>query len=150
MQNASARTWIWISLILQFLGYILDAVWHGLLRPGVEPATVAEMVGHLGTVHLPLYIGTASVAVSASRALLSEIRQSRPGIALPIAVGGAVVSAGAEAWHAYSHLRLDTHSAPVAGALSVVGFLAVLVAMSLSAGARRRRVADSTRRQRTA
>jgi hypothetical protein len=140
MRNAPARPWIWLSLLLQFLGYVLDAVWHGLLHPGVEPATVAEMVRHLGTVHLPLYVGAVSAAVSTSWALSSEIKQSRPGLALPIAVGGALMSAGAEAWHAYSHLRLDTHSAPLAGTLSVLGFLVVVVAMSLSAAARRRRV----------
>jgi hypothetical protein len=132
----------WIALILQFCGYVFDAAWHGLLHPGVEPATLAEMVRHLGTVHLPLYIGAASVLGSTAWALVDASRQSGPGIALPIAFGGALVSAGAEAWHAYSHLRLDTHSAPVAGILSVVGFLVVVVAMSLAAAARRRRVGD--------
>ena len=140
MEDRSARAWIWAALILQGLGYLVDVVWHGLLHPGTEPSTAGEMVRHLGTVHLPLYIGAVSVAISTSWALSSEIKQSRPGIALPIAVGGAVVSAGAEAWHAYSHLRLDTHSAPLAGTLSVLGFLVVVVAMSLSAAARRRRV----------
>jgi hypothetical protein len=33
--------------------------------------------------------------------------------------------------HAASHLRLDTHTAPVAGILSVVGFLVVVIAMGL-------------------
>jgi len=64
MEDRSARTWIWASLILQFFGYVFDAVWHGLLSPGVEPTTVGEMVRHLGTVHLPLYIGAASVLVA--------------------------------------------------------------------------------------
>jgi hypothetical protein len=31
MGNAPARPWIWLALILQFLGDVLDAVWHGLL-----------------------------------------------------------------------------------------------------------------------
>jgi len=145
--GASARTWIWISLVVQFLGYLIDVVWHGLLRPGVEPTTVGEMVRHLITVHLPLYIGALSLVVSTSRALLEQITRSRPGLALPIAFAGAVVSVTAEAWHAYSHLRLDTHSAPVAGTLSAIGFLVVVVAMSLSARTRRRHVADDTRGQ---
>jgi len=55
-----------------------------------------------------------------------------------------VVSAGAEGWHAASHLRLDTHHAPVAGVLSFVGFLVVVVAMSLSSWAERRRAAAAT------
>jgi len=150
MQDVSARTWVWASVSLQFLGYVLDAVWHGLLNPGVEPTTVEEMVRHLGTVHLPLYIGAASVPVSTSRALLRQIRRSAPGIALPIAFAGAVLSAGAEAWHAYSHLRLDMHSAPVAGTLSLLGFLVVVIAMALSSGARRRRTGDTPNEQRVA
>ena len=143
MRGHSARTWVWASLVLQLLGYILDAVWHGLLNPGVEATTMGEMARHLSTVHLPLYIGAVSLLVSTSRALLYQSRRSATGIALPIAFAGAVLSAAAEAWHAYSHLRVDTHSAPVAGALSVVGFLVVVIAMLLSGWSRRRRGADT-------
>src|SRR2546422_10433378 len=96
MEDRSARTWIWESLILQFFGYVFDAVWHGLLSPGVEPTTVGEMVRHLGTVHLPLYIGAASVLVSTSRALLRQARRSAIGIAMTVAFAGAVLSAAAE------------------------------------------------------
>ena len=150
MQGRSARTWIWASLILQFLGYVLDATWHGLLNPGVEPTTVGEMVRHLGTVHLPLYIGAASVLVSTSRALMRQARRSAIGIAMPVAFAGAVLSTAAEAWHAYSHLRLDTHSAPIAGALSVIGFFVVVIAMSLSSGRWRRGTVDTTNERRAA
>lgn len=149
MQDRSATTWVWAALVLQFLGYVFDAVWHGLLNPGVEPTTTSDMARHLGTVHLPLYLGAASVLVSTSSALLRQIRRSAPGAALPVAVAGAVLSAGAEAWHASSHLRLDTHGAPAAGILSVVGFLVVVIAMSLSSWARRRRAA-ATRSERRA
>jgi predicted membrane protein len=138
MKDRSARRWVWVSLILQDLGYVFDAIWHGLLHPGVEPTSMSDMVRHLGTVHLPLYIGAASVLVSTSRALLRYIWRSAPGLALPIAVAGAVLSTAAEAWHAYAHLRLDTHSAPMAGTLSVIGFLVVVITMSLSRGDRRR------------
>ena len=118
MQDRLAQTWIWASLTLQFLGYVLDATWHGLLNRGVEPHTVGEMARHLSTVHLPLYLGAVSVLTATSRVLLRQVKRSATGIALPIAFGGAVLSVAAEAWHAYSHLRLDTHSAPVAGTLS--------------------------------
>jgi predicted membrane protein len=138
MGDRSARRWVWASLILQALGYGFDAVWHGLLHPGVEPTTVGAMVRHLGTVHLPLYIGAVSVLVSTSRALLRQSRRAAPSLALPIAVAGAMLSTAAEAWHAYAHLHLDTHSAPIAGVLSVIGFLVVIIAMALSRGARRR------------
>jgi len=141
MGDRSARRWGWASLILQALGYGFDAVWHGLLHPGVEPTTVGAMVRHLGTVHLPLYIGAVSVLVSTSRALLRQSRRAAPSLALPIAVAGAMLSTAAEAWHAYAHLHLDTHSAPIAGVLSVIGFLVVIIAMALSRGARRRAAA---------
>jgi len=150
MQGRSARTWIWASLILQFLGYVLDATWHGLLNPGVEPQTPSEMARHLSTVHLPLYIGAASVLVSTARALLRQVRRSATGIGLPIAFAGAVLSATAEAWHAYSHLRLDTHSAPVAGILSVIGFLVVVIAMSLSSWFHRGRAEETADERRAA
>src|SRR5215510_3310366 len=146
MADRSARRWVWVSLILQALGYVFDAIWHGLLHPGVEPTTMREIVHHLGTVHLPLYIGAASVLVSTSRALLRQIRRSPTGLALPIAVAGAVLTTAAEAWHAYAHLRLDTHSAPMAGALSGIGFLVVVITMSLPRGGRRR-AADATSEQ---
>ena len=143
MEDRSARRWVWFSLILQALGYVFDAIWHGLLHPGVEPTTVSAMVRHLGTVHLPLYIGAASVLVSTSMALLRQIRRSATGLALSIAVVGAVLSTAAEAWHAYAHLRLDKHSAPMAGPLSVIGFLVVVITMSLSRGDRRHAAATS-------
>jgi predicted membrane protein len=150
MEDRLARTWIWASLILQFFGYVFDAVWHGLLKPGGEPTTMEDMVRHLSTVHLPLYVGAASVLISTSRALLRQMRRSVTGIALPIAFAGSVLSAGAEAWHAYSHLHLDTHSAPLAGVLSVIGFLVVVIAMFLSSGRWRRRSADRTNERRAA
>jgi cytochrome bd-type quinol oxidase subunit 2 len=138
MTDQSARTWISVSLIVQGLGYVFDAVWHGLLNPGFEPTTAAEMMRHLLTVHLPLYIGAASLLASTSVALLPHLRRAHAGRALPVAFAGAVVSAGAEAWHAVSHLRLDAHSGPIAGMLSFLGFLVVLVALSLSNRRRRR------------
>ena len=150
MPGWSPRKWIWASLILQVLGYMFDAVWHGLLHPGAEPTTVGEMMRHLGTVHLPLYIGSASVLVSTCSALLGEIRRSETGIALPIAFAGAVLSAVAEAWHAYSHLRLDTHSAPIAGVISAIGFLVVLTMMSMSSRRRRSRTAAKVNERRAA
>ena len=80
--------------------------------------------------------------MSTCTAFLRERRRAATNRALSIAAAGAVLSAGAEAWHAASHLRLDTHTAPLAGILSVVGFLVVVVAMSLS-GRRRRNTAEA-------
>jgi hypothetical protein len=150
MEDRSARTWIWASLGLQLLGYVFDAAWHGLLNPGTEPQTVGEMFWHLGTVHLPLYVGAASVLVSMSTALVRRAGRAPIGVALPVAVAGAWLSAGAEAWHAYAHLRLDTHSAPIAGMLSFIGFLAAVLAMASARWARRRRASESSSRRRAA
>ena len=132
MTEQSARTWMWASLVVQALGYIYDAVWHSLLHSGFEPTTAAEMMRHLLTVHLPLYIGAASLLASTSVALLDHIRRSQTGLALPAAFAGAVLSAGAEAWHAVCHLRLDAHTGPIAATLSFIGSLVALVALSLS------------------
>jgi hypothetical protein len=150
MTDQSARTWIWASLIVQGLGYVYDAVWHGLLNPGFEPTTAADMMRHLLTVHLPLYIGAASLLASTSVALLRHLRRSHVGRALRAAFAGALVSAGAEAWHAASHLRLDTHGGPIAGTLSFIGFLVVLVALSLSSRRRRRDRIGTEKGQRAA
>lgn len=148
MDVRSARRWIWAALALQFLGYLFDVAWHGLAGPGGEPRTVSEMVRHLSTVHLPLYIGALAVLVTTLSALVRHGRAAR-GVALPIAVAGAVVSAGAEAWHAASHLDLDTHTAPIAGILSFVGFIVVVVAMAVSSR-RRRGAGEATNDRRAA
>jgi hypothetical protein len=42
-EDRSLSKWIWASIILQAVGYAIDVVWHGLLNPGVEPATVRDM-----------------------------------------------------------------------------------------------------------
>ena len=39
MHDRSTRRFIWVSLVVQLVGYVYDAVWHGLLNPGFEPAT---------------------------------------------------------------------------------------------------------------
>lgn len=122
---------------MQAVGYLVDAVWHGLVNPGFEPTTTAEMTRHLLTVHLPLYIGAASLLASTSVALVHHVRRSQTGRAVPVAFAGAVLSAGAEAWHAASHLRLDAHTGPIAGTVSLIGFLVVLVSMWLSDRRRR-------------
>lgn len=132
------RTWVWGALALQLAGYVFDVSWHAL-RPEAEPKTVEAMLRHLLTVHLPLYVGAASVLLATLVALVRASRRSTAPPALAVAAGGAVVSAAAEAWHAASHLRLDTHTAPLAGILSVVGFLIVVVAMALSRGRRAQR-----------
>jgi hypothetical protein len=136
MRTSYAREWVWLCLALQLLGYVIDVLWHGWLRAGVEPATVGEMARHLATVHLVLYVGAIAVVVSLAMLVVRERSTSSAGIALPIALGAAVLSASGEAWHAYSHLQMDTSHAPIAGSLSFLGFLTAVVAMSQSSGRR--------------
>ena len=147
MRERTTWRWIWSAVLLQALGYVIDAVWHGVLHPGVEPRTVGGMARHLVTVHLPLYIGAILVLITTLTAVARRGRNS--GIALLVAAAGAVVSTGAEAFHAISHVRLDTHAAPVAGTVSVLGFLVVVVALTVS-GRRGRRSADVRRDRRAA
>jgi hypothetical protein len=149
MNDRSIRSWIWASLALQLAGYAWDAVWHGLLNPGAEPQTRAEMARHLATVHLPLYIGAASVLAWTSWALLRAAGRSAAGIALPVAFTGALVSVIGEAWHAYAHLQMSTASGPIAGSLSFVGFVIIVGAMWAGRG-RRRHAMDTTNEGRRA
>jgi hypothetical protein len=146
----SARRWIWRAVTLQVLGLAFDAVWHGLIDPDFEATTVAEMAAHLGTVHVPIYLGALAVLVSALWALVERTRRAGPGVALPVAVLGAAVSVAGEAWHAYTHLQLSTHGGPVAGSVSSVGLVVVVVAVWLAGCEDRRRAAEVIARRRAA
>src|SRR2546422_5427638 len=68
----TARRWIWAALALQAVGFAFDGVWHGLISPGVEPTTFTEMIVHLGTVHLLLYLGVLSVVITTGWALVER------------------------------------------------------------------------------
>ena len=157
-QARADRGWIWAALALQLAGYVVDVLWHALVGPGREPTTAAGMVRHLGTVHAPLYVGALCVLISVVRALAHHVKRSsgyqatRPavGVALTVALFGAVLTVGSEAWHAYSHLHLDTHTAPIAGILSVVGFVIVVAATPLAGRSDRRRGPDSLSNRRAA
>jgi hypothetical protein len=146
----SPRAWIWASVIVQLLGLTFDALWHGLLNPDFEAETVSQMITHLSTVHLPIYIGVVSVLLTTAWALVDQIRRSRIGLALPIAFTGSVVSTAAEGWHAYTHLQLSTHSGPIAAATALFGFVVVITALWLGGRRRRPPVADDVDERRAA
>ena len=124
----TARRWIWAALAVQLGGLAYDAAWHGLLHPGVEPQTHREMLTHLTTVHLPLYIGVLSVLVTTAWAFGEALRRSRAGAVWWVALAGALLSMAGETWHAVMHLQLDAHAGAVAGSLSPVGLLVVAAA----------------------
>jgi hypothetical protein len=138
----TARAWIWAALALQLAGLAFDGLWHGLLRPGVEPTTFAEMLVHLGTVHLPLYLGVLSVLITTGLALVERSASA-------IAFAGALLSTAAEAWHASIHLRLSTRGGPIAEGLAVVGLIVVVTAVWVR-GRRERRLAAPPRARRAA
>ena len=122
------RAWIWISACIQFSGLAFDATWHGLVNPGFEAVTVSQMVRHLASVHLLLYVGVVSVLLSTGWALLDQLRRAERGLALPVAFAGAILSTAGEVWHAYEHLQLSiTHSAAIAGSTAFIG-LGIIVA----------------------
>src|SRR2546430_11632668 len=101
-----ARGWIWAALALQAVGFAFDGVWHGLIRPGAEPTTFAEMIVHLGTVHLPLYLGVLSVVITSGWAFVER----RSGSA--VALARAPLSTAAGALHAPNPLPLSTRGGP--------------------------------------
>lgn len=131
-QRNGSLKWIWAALAVQLGGLAFDAIWHGLLNPDFEATTVEEMVRHLTTVHLPLYIGVLSVLVATAWALVAQIRRSKIGVGLSVALAGALVSTAGEIWHAYTHLQLSTHSGAIAGVTSSFGFIVVVTALWLA------------------
>ena len=132
------RSWIWIALIVQWIGLVYEALWHGHIRPDFEATTVREMTHHLSTVHVPLYLGVALTFLATAWVLVDQLRRGGRGVAMPIAFAGAVVQVAAEIWHASSHLQMSTHLAPLAGSLSFLGMLIVLTALILGGRAERR------------
>jgi uncharacterized BrkB/YihY/UPF0761 family membrane protein len=154
VQNIRHRSgtlkWIWAALAVQLGGLAFDAVWHGLSNPDFEATTVDEMVHHLTTVHLPIYVGVLSVLVTTAWALVDQIRRSKIGVALPVAFAGALVATAGEIWHAYTHLQLSTHSGPIAGITAVFGFIVVVTALWLATYHGRREAADDVYERRRA
>ena len=140
----TARGWIWAALALQAVGLAFDGVWHGLIRPGVEPTTFAEMIVHLGTVHLPLYLGVLSVVITSGWAFVER----RSGSA--VAFAGALLSTAAEAWHASIHLRLSTRGGPIAEGVAMIGFIVVVIAVWVGGRQERRRSASARAARRAA
>jgi hypothetical protein len=142
-----SRAWVWLAVLVQIAGLAFDALWHGLLHQGFEATSVPEMVAHLSTVHLPIYLGVVAVFVTTTWTLVDGLRHGRAGIALPVAFGGALLAVTGEAWHAYTHLQLRTHGGPLAAATSALGLAIVIVAVWRSGRGARRRAGESLDRR---
>src|SRR5262252_8687192 len=126
-RRKKARTLIWTALGVQLAGLLIDIVWHAV-HSDFEPTTVEQMLVHLGTIHIPIYVGVVCVLLATSWALIDQARRPPIGAAFPVAFVGALISTIGETWHAYMHLKLDTHGAPIAGIVAFAGFLIVVVA----------------------
>jgi hypothetical protein len=148
-RRRKSRVLIWAALAVQFTGHIVDVVWHAV-RSDFEARTVEQMAVHLGTIHIPLYVGVLCVLLSTAWALIDQARRPPIGAAFPIAFVGALISAAGEIWHATMHLRLDTRAAPIAGAMSFVGFVVVVAAMWISGRRDQRRKPAGVAQQRAA
>ncbi len=145
-RRRNSRMLIWAALGVQLAGLIVDIVWHAL-HSDFEARTVEQMLVHLGTVHIPIYVGVLCVMLATAWALVDQARRPPIGAGFSVAFVGALVSAAGETWHASLHLRLDTHGAPVAGVISFAGFLIVVAAMWISGRRdRRRKPADIAQR----
>lgn len=145
-RRRSSRMLIWAALAVQLAGLIVDIAWHAL-HSDFEARTVEQMAVHLGTIHIPIYVGVLCVLLATAWALIDQARRPPIGAAFPVAFMGALISTGGEVWHAYLHLRLDTRGGPVAAAISFGGFLVVVAAMWLSGRQdRRRKPADVAQR----
>jgi hypothetical protein len=140
MKAEAPRFWIWAFVVVQLVGLGVDALWHGLLHPGFEPETFGEMVRHLVTVHLPLYVGVAGLLVSTAWAALAHARRSGISRAPLLAVGGALVQTVGEAWHAYSHLAMRPNPIP-----ELVGFVGLVIAV-IATYSSDRHLTDESRR----
>ena len=44
------RKWIWLAVLVYVSGLAYDVVWHGVLGPGFEARTVAEMARWVSTI----------------------------------------------------------------------------------------------------
>jgi hypothetical protein len=144
--RSTLRRLIWASLALELAGLMFDVFWHAV-HPEFAAATRTEMIEHLSSVHLPIYIGVFCVVLTTALALLDQIERSERDAAMPIAFAGALISAAGESWHAYTHLQLYTHGGPLAASVSFFGFLVVVSALWLSRGHRRRAVDDIDQRR---
>jgi hypothetical protein len=140
----TARAWIWAAVALDVVGLAFDGVWHRLLSPGVEPTTFATMVVHLGTVHLPHYLGVLSLLITTGWARVERRKGSG------VAFAGALLSTAAEAWHASIHLRLSMRRGPLAEGVAAVGLVVVIAAVWFAGRQERRRLAASPRARRAA
>lgn len=124
------RSWIWGAVIVEIIGLSIDAVWHGVRSADAEPRTRREMLRHLLTVHLVLYLCVALLFVSTAWALVERARRSGTGVALPVAFVGAAVQLGGDVWHAYSHLQMRPNPLP-----ELAGFVGLTVVIAATAAA---------------
>src|SRR5262249_15887498 len=85
------RTLIWTAVGVQVAGLIVDIIWHAV-HSDFEAKTVEQMVVHLGTIHIPIYVGVLCVLLTTAWALIDQARRPPIGAAFPVAFLGGLVS----------------------------------------------------------
>src|SRR5258705_11860763 len=91
-RRRKSRMLIWAALAVQFAGLIADIVWHAL-HSDFEARTVGQMAVHLGTIHIPLYVGVLCVLLATPWALTDQARRPPVTAAFPVAFTAGPVSA---------------------------------------------------------
>src|SRR2546429_9301591 len=90
-RRRQSRMLIWTALGVQLAGLIVDLVWH-VLHSDFEATTTEQMLVHLGTVHIPIYVGVLCVVLTTAWALIDQARRRPIGPAFPVALVGAFIS----------------------------------------------------------
>jgi hypothetical protein len=139
---------MWVSVAVQVVGLVIDALWHGVLMAGDEPSTTREMAVHLATVHLALYLGVIGLFASSAWALIEQGARDPGGRGRLVAFAGAVIQAVAETWHAAGHLLLRPN--PVPEAFAFVGLVIVIAALVIGRRSAVRLARDDVDRRRAA
>ena len=148
-RRKKSRMLIWAALAVQLTGQIIDILWHAL-HPEFEARTTEAMLVHLGTVHIPIYVGALCVLITTAWALIDQARRPPVGATFSVAFVGALISTAGEVWHAAKHLRLDTHGGPIAAGIAFLGFLIVVAALWQGGRRDRRRAAEDVDHRRAA
>src|SRR5436309_646811 len=91
-RRKTARILIGTAFGVQLAGLIVDIVWHAL-HSDFAAATTEQMLVHLGTVHMPIYVGVVCVVLTTAWALIDQARRPPIGAAFPVAFVGALISA---------------------------------------------------------
>src|SRR5947199_4709467 len=111
-RRKTARILIGTAFGVQLAGLIVDIVWHAL-HSDFAAATTEQMLVHLGTVHMPIYVGVVCVVLTTAWALIDQARRPPIGAAFPVAFVGALISEAGGGRRACMHRQRDSSDVPI-------------------------------------